>query len=186
MATVAVLSFGLAGCSLVIQPQDGATTVVPNTTSVAPPTPATPRTGTPTPAWPSAQLATGQVFRLGNPTAVGTMTVTRISETDLVFQVEGLPELTTRSQLRVYAGEHDPFDDCLPERFDRVFPMGTFGDVASAADATKVTWEGAGYAPEVISGEYVDAQITDFVPNNALAEGNCAQPTIAYARLNWH
>jgi hypothetical protein len=112
------------------------------------------------------------------------MTVTRTSEKDLVLHVDGVPQLTTRAQLRVYAGEHDTFDDCLPERFDRVFFMGTFG--ANAGDVTTVKWDGAEGAPEVISGEYVDAQITDFIGSNVFVEGGCVQPTIAYAHLRWN
>jgi hypothetical protein len=177
--TMAVLTVSLAGCSDLSQlSADDATPTadVPASTAATPPAA--------TSTWEPTELAAGEVYRLGDPTPVGTMTVTRTSEKDLVFRVEGIPELTTRAQLRVYAGEHDPFDDCLPERFDRVFHMGTFG--ANAGDVTTVKWDGAEVAPEVISGEYVDAQITDFIDSNVYVEGGCVQPTIAFAHLRWN
>jgi len=181
--TVAALGVSLVGCSdsSQLSTDEAAPTPtadVPTSTATTPPAP--------TNTWEPTKLAAGEVYRVGHPTAVGTMTVTRTSEKDLVFHVEGIPELTTRSQLRMYAGEHDPFDDCLPERFDRVFPMGTFGDIASAGDVTRVTWDGAEMAPEVISGEYSDAQITDFIDSNVYVEGGCVQPTIAFAHLRWN
>jgi hypothetical protein len=179
--TVGVLAVNLVGCSNVSQrsADDTAPTPtadVPASTATTPPAP--------TSTWEPTELAAGEVYRIGDPTPVGTMTATRTSEEDLVFHVEGIPELTTRAQLRVYAGEHDPFDDCLPEGFDRVFFMGTFG--ANAGDVTTVKWDGAEGAPEVISGEYVDAQITDFIDSNVYVEGGCVQPTIAFAHLRWN
>ncbi|WP_104290010.1 hypothetical protein [Clavibacter michiganensis] len=181
--TAGILAVSLVGCSDLSQPStdDAAPTPtadVPAATATTPPAPIS--------TWEPTELAAGEVYRLNDPTPVGTMTVTRTSEKDLVFHVEGIPELTTRAQLRVYAGEHDPFDGCLPERFDRVFPMGTFGDIASAGDVTRVTWDGAEIAPEVLSGEYVDAQITDFIDSNVFVEGGCVQPTIAFAHLRWN
>jgi hypothetical protein len=179
--TVAVLGVSLVGCS---DSSQLSTDDAAPTPTAADPTSTATTPSAPTNTWEPTELAAGEVYRLGDPTAVGTMTVSRTSEKDLVFHVEGVPELTTRAQLRVYAGEHDPFDDCLPEGFDRVFFMGTFG--ANAGEVTTVEWDGAEVAPEVISGEYVDAQITDFIDSNVYVEGGCVQPTIAFAHLRWN
>jgi hypothetical protein len=179
--TAGVLAVSLVGCSDLSQPSTDDAAPTP-TADVPASTATTPPAGTNT--WEPTELAAGEVYRVGNPTPVGTMTVIRTSEEDLVFRVEGIPELTTRAQLRVYAGEHDPFGDCLPEGFDRVFHMGAFG--ANGGDVTTVTWDGADGAPEVISGEYGDAQISDFIDSNAYVEGDCVQPTIAFAHLRWN
>jgi hypothetical protein len=176
-----VLTVSLTGCSDLSQLSlDDA---APTPTADVPVSTTTSSSGPMSP-WEPTELAAGEVYRVGELMPVETMTVTRTSEKDLIFHVEGISELTTRAQLRVYAGEHDPFDDCLPERFDPVFHMGTFG--ANAGDVTTVKWDGAEVAPEVISGEYIDAQITDFIDSNVFVEGGCVQPTIAFAHLRWN